>query len=239
MPSTLKSLSPNSTNIFIANFMFSYPDKMKIDRSKVSPAGSGHSANNLRTIQQINQLLKPSNTLKSPSSHHSQDTTMNSMGKSNKNSLRFSKEPTLDRKVPAGTSGSTGKSRKKTYATGTTEMEYDNGNMSPLYTNWDQDMHEHLLPLQHYILEQAKLSGFHGRSHDAYDSDSIHSESHSEHSISDHDTGHEPDNEDSDNSDGHGDYLAHNPYEDYGAFCGPAYYNYEQNFNRNMSREDM
>lgn len=239
MPSTLKSLSPNSTNIFIVNFMFSYPDKMKIDRSKVSPAGSGHSANNLRTIQQINQLLKPSNTLKSPSSHHSQDTTMNSMGKSNKNSLRFSKEPTLDRKVPAGTSGSTGKSRKKTYATGTTEMEYDNGNMSPLYTNWDQDMHEHLLPLQHYILEQAKLSGFHGRSHDAYDSDSIHSESHSEHSISDHDTGHEPDNEDSDNSDGHGDYLAHNPYEDYGAFCGPAYYNYEQNFNRNMSREDM
>lgn len=239
MPSTMKSLSPNSTNIFIANFMFSYPDKMKIDRSKVSPAGSGHSANNLRTIQQINQLLKPSNTLKSPSSHHSQDTTMNSMGKSNKNSLRFSKEPTLDRKVPAGTSGSTGKSRKKTYATGTTEMEYDNGNMSPLYTNWDQDMHEHLLPLQHYILEQAKLSGFHGRSHDAYDSDSIHSESHSEHSISDHDTGHEPDNEDSDNSDGHGDYLAHNPYEDYGAFCGPAYYNYEQNFNRNMSREDM
>lgn len=214
---------------------------MKIDRNKTSPAASAHSANNLRTIQQINQLLKPSNTLKSPSSQHSQDATMNSMGKSNKNSLRFNKEPTLDRKMPAGTSGSTGKSRKKVYATNTTEMEYDNGNMSPLYTNWDQDMHEHLLPLQHYILEQAKLSGLHGRSHDTYDSDSIHSESHSEHSISDHDTGHEPDNEDSDNSDGHGDYLAFDPYRDYGAFRpeGPAYYNYEHNFNRNMSREDM
>lgn len=36
---------------------------------------------------------------------------------------------------------------------------YDNGNISPLYSNWDQEMHDHLLPLQHYILEQAKLSG--------------------------------------------------------------------------------
>lgn len=213
---------------------------MKIDRNKTSPATSGHSANNLRTIQQINQLLKPSNTLKSPSSHHSQEASVNSLSKSNKNSLRYNKDHTLDRKLPAGTSGSTGKSRKKMYATNTNEMEYDNGNMSPLYTNWDTDMHEHLLPLQHYILEQAKLSGYHGRgTHDPYDSDSIHSESHSEHSFSDHDTGHEPDNEDSDNSDGHGDYLAHNPYEDYGAFRGPSYYNYEHNFNRNMSREDM
>lgn len=210
---------------------------MKIDRHKTSPAA--HSATNLRTIQQINQLLKPSNTLKSPSSHHSQDVAMNSLSKSNKNSLRLSKDSTLDKKVPTGTSSSTGKSRKKTYTMNTNDMEYDNGNMSPLYTNWDQEMHEHLLPLQHYILEQAKLSGFHGKSQDTYDSDSIHSESHSEHSVSDHDTGHEPDNEDSDNSDGHGDYLAHNPYEDYGAFRGPSYYNYEHNFNRNMSREDM
>jgi hypothetical protein len=53
-------------------------------------------------------------------------------------------------------------------------------------------------------------------------------------------TGHEPDNEDSDNSDGqNGDYLKHDPYEDYGAFRGPSYYNYEHNFNRNMSRDDM
>lgn len=119
------------------------------------------------------------------------------------------------------------------------EREYDNGNMSPLYTNWDQDEHEHLLPLQHYILEQAKMSGFNSRSNDHYDSDSIHSDSHSEHSVSDHDTGHEPDNEDSEGSEGHGDYLQHNPYEDYGMYRGPTYYNYEKNFNRNMSREDM
>jgi Rho GTPase-activating protein 39 len=212
---------------------------MKIDRNKTSPANlSGHSSINLRTIQQINQMLKPSNSLKSPTSHHSQEAFKNSLSKSNKNSLKYSKEPTLDRKMP-GTSSSTGKSRKKTYTTNTNDMENDNGNMSPLYTNWDTDMHEHLLPLQHYILEQAKLSGFQGQGHDPYDSDSIHSESHSEHSVSDHDTGHEPDNEDSDGSEGRGEYLAHNPYEDYGAFRGPSYYNYEQNFNRNMSREDM
>lgn len=39
-------------------------------------------------------------------------------------------------------------------------VEHDNGNStSPLYSNWDLEMQEHLLPLQHYILEQAKLSG--------------------------------------------------------------------------------
>jgi len=212
---------------------------MKIEKGKTSPATSGHSANNLRTIQQINQLLKPSGgggTLKSPSSQ-SQEVSANSLGKHNKNSLKYSKEQTLDKKMPAsGTSGSTSRSKKKIFnnATNDMTMEFDNGNISPLYTNWDQDMHEHLLPLQHYILEQAKLSGYHG-SNEQYDSDSIHSESHSEHSLS----GHEPDNEDSDHSEGHGDYLAHNPYEDYGAFRGPSYYNYEQNFNRNMSREDM
>jgi Rho GTPase-activating protein 39 len=214
---------------------------MKVERNKGSPATSGHSVNNIRTIQQINQLLKPNNTLKSPSSHYSQDISVNSIGKINKSSLRSNKDQqTLDRKMPAGSSSSMGKGRKNMYTMNSNhEMEYENGNMSPLYTNWDQDMHEHLLPLQHYILEQAKLSGYHDRSQELYDSDSIHSESHSEHSISDHETGHEPDNEDSDNSDGHGDYLVHNPYEDYGAFRGPSYYNYEQNFNRNMSREDM
>jgi Rho GTPase-activating protein 39 len=169
--------------------LFSFSDKMKIDK-KTSPI-AGHSANNLRSIQQINQLLKPtSKTLKSPSSHQSQDATMNSLGNSSKNSLRFSRDhTTADRKSDAKASGSAEKNRKKTYATNTNEMEYDNGNMSPLYTNWDQDVHEHLLPLQHYILEQAKLSGYRDRTHDTYDSDSIHSESHSEHSISDHDTG--------------------------------------------------
>lgn len=208
---------------------------MKIERGKLSPAAtaiSAHSANNLRSIQQINQMLKPSNTLKSPSSH-SQESTMNSLSKANKNSLRYGKESTVDRKVP-GTSGSTNRSRKKIFTNPDDAVEYaDNGNTSPLYTNWDQDMHEHLLPLQHYILEQAKLSGYRG-SNEQYDSDSIRSESPSEHSLS----GNEPDVEDSDHSDGR-DYLAHNPYEDYGAFRGPSYYNYENYNNRNISREDM
>lgn len=214
---------------------------MKLDKGKLSPAGvSGHSANNLRQIQQINQLLKPG-TLKSPSSQIETATNVNSLSKNSKSSsLRFPKEQTLDRKMPAGSSGtSTGKSRKKMHTIQhqqPPEGEYgDNGNTSPLYTNWDLDNQEHLLPLQHYILEQAKLSGCYGRD-EQYDSDSIHSESHSEHSFS----GHEPDNEDSDHSDGRGDYLAHYPYEDYGAYRGgPTYYNYEQNFNRNMSKEDM
>lgn len=207
---------------------------MKIDRGmKLSPPGGHqqqHSANNLRTIQQINQMLKASNTMKSPSSH-SQESSKNSLSKKNTSSLRYSsKDHTLDRKVP-GASGSTNRSRKKIY---TDDVEYaDNGNISPLYTNWDQDVHEHLLPLQHYILEQAKMSGYRGGSNEQYDSDSIRSESPSEHSLS----GNEPDVEDSDHSDGR-DYLAHNPYEDYGAFRGPNYYSYE-NCNRNISREDM
>lgn len=66
-------------------------------------------------------------------------------------------------------------------------------------------MQEHLLPLQHYIIEQAKLSGCCRLDGDTMDSDSLHSDTQSEHSFS----GHEPDNEDSDHSDGHGDYLTH------------------------------
>ncbi|XP_018803362.1 PREDICTED: uncharacterized protein LOC108977862 isoform X2 [Bactrocera latifrons] len=86
------------------------------------------------------------------------------------------------------------------------DVEYDNGNISPLYSNWDQEMHQHLLPLKNYIMEQAKLSG-HYVFGDPIDSDSYHSDSQSEHSLS----GHEPDNEDSDGgSDTHGGYLEHN-----------------------------
>lgn len=208
---------------------------MKLERGlKLSPPGVNpqHSVNNLRTIQQINQMLKASNTMKSPSSQ-SQESSKNSLSKVGKNtsSLRYQgKDHTLDRKIP-GTSGSTNRSRKKIY---TDDVEYaDNGNTSPLYTNWDQDVNEHLLPLQHYILEQAKMSGYRVGSNEQYDSDSIRSESPSEHSLS----GNEPDVEDSDHSDGR-DYLAHNPYEDYGAFRGPNYYSYE-NYNKNISREDM
>uniref|UniRef100_A0A1I8MH79 Rho GTPase-activating protein 39 n=1 Tax=Musca domestica TaxID=7370 RepID=A0A1I8MH79_MUSDO len=86
------------------------------------------------------------------------------------------------------------------------DVEYDNGNISPLYSNWDTEMQEHLLPLKHYILEQAKLSGRYVFG-DPIDSDSYHSDSQSEQSLS----GHEPDNEDSDGgSDTHGGYLEHN-----------------------------
>ncbi|XP_030374163.1 filaggrin [Scaptodrosophila lebanonensis] len=85
------------------------------------------------------------------------------------------------------------------------EGEYDNGNTSPLYSNWDQEM-PHLLPLRTYIMEQAKQSGRYEYG-DPIDSDSYHSDSQSEHSLS----GHEPDNEDSDGgSDTHGGYLEHN-----------------------------
>ncbi|XP_035781604.1 hornerin-like isoform X3 [Anopheles albimanus] len=117
------------------------------------------------------------------------------------------------------------------------DFDYDNGNTSPLYCNWDKEMQEHLLPLQHYILEQAKLSGSYGFGE--LDSDSFHSDSQSEHSFS----GHEPDNEDSDHSDGHGDYLAHYPYEEYGTRHAPdggvSYYNFEFNFGDRDEKEDI
>ncbi|KAM8704369.1 hypothetical protein ACLKA7_008903 [Drosophila subpalustris] len=89
------------------------------------------------------------------------------------------------------------------------DVEYDNGNISPLYSNCGQEM-PHLLPLKHYIIEQAKLFNRYDYGADgdgAGDSDSYHSDSQSEHSLS----GHEPDNEDSDGgSDTHGGYLEHN-----------------------------
>lgn len=101
-------------------------------------------------------------------------------------------------------------------------------------------MQEHLLPLQHYIIEQAKLSGCY-RPGDTMDSDSLHSDSQSEHSFS----GHEPDNEDSDHSDGHGDYLTHHygALGDYGTHGGGggggvSYYNFEVGFDKN-DKEDM
>lgn len=113
---------------------------------------------------------------------------------------------------------------------------YDNGNISPLYSNWDQEMQDHLLPLQHYILEQAKLSGRYS-SGDNLDSDSCHSDSHSEHSLS----GHEPDNEDSDHSDDHGgDYLSHYPYDDYGAYGrggDTSYSNFYYNLGRTNDKQ--
>ena len=97
-------------------------------------------------------------------------------------------------------------------------------------------MQEHLLPLQHYILEQAKLSGF--GFGDFNDSD-VQSDSQSEPSLS----GHEPDNEDSDHSDGHGDYLSHDPYEEYGAYHrddgGNSYYNFGHFIRENKDKDDV
>lgn len=64
--------------------------------------------------------------------------------------------------------------------------------VTPLYTNWHE---AHLLPLQHYILQQNSLSGCRP---DPIDSDTG-SDDHS-YSGSESLTGHEPDNEDSDQS---------------------------------------
>ncbi|XP_037944556.1 uncharacterized protein LOC119677329 [Teleopsis dalmanni] len=118
------------------------------------------------------------------------------------------------------------------------DVEYDNGNISPLYSNWDQEMQEHLLPLKHYIIEQAKLSGRYVFG-DPIDSDSYHSDTQSEHSLS----GHEPDNEDSDGcSDTHGGYLEHNygMIEDY-ANMGDSvsYYGYQYPPYDPTGREDI
>lgn len=123
------------------------------------------------------------------------------------------------------------KGRKKHQSSGS-DIDYDNENISPLYSNWDQETHEHLLPLQHYIIEQAKLSGSYHLGGDALDSDSLHSDSQSEHSFS----GHEPDNEDSDHSDG--DYLAHH-YSSAMDEYGEVYYNVNPGFDRNPKQDNM
>ena len=152
------------------------------------------------------------------------------------------------------------KSKKKQASSGS-EAEYDNGNISPLYSNWDQvrvpflnpamgltanefillikqETQEHLLPLQHYIIEQAKLSGSYHFG-DPLDSDSLHSDTQSEHSFS----GHEPDNEDSDHSDGRGDYLAHHygAFDEYGSYAahGELYYNVDVGFPKNQKEDNM
>ncbi|XP_022209823.2 hornerin [Drosophila obscura] len=119
------------------------------------------------------------------------------------------------------------------------DAEYDNGNTSPLYSNWDQEM-PHLWEMQHYIIEQAKLSGrYDYRVGDGNDSDSYHSDSQSEHSLS----GHEPDNEDSDGgSDTHGGYLEHNygMIEDYANMGDSAsYYAYQYPPYDPAGREDI
>lgn len=89
-----------------------------------------------------------------------------------------------------------------------------------------------MLPLQHYIIEQAKLSGSYHLG-DPLDSDSLHSDTQSEHSFS----GHEPDNEDSDHSDGRGNYLAHHysVMDDY----GELYYNVNVGYDKHKKEDNM
>lgn len=223
-----------------------YLDKMKLDKTKIiSPSATSNSS-----VSSTTNLIKKSlNKNISPSSQQKQQTN-------EFNIQQFLTKPNLERhnkeKHRSSTSEKTSthnrnKQNKKQNSTmttgtigggGTSDVEYDNGNISPLYTNWDQEMQEHLLPLQHYILEQAKLSGCYrlggGSGGDPQDSDSFHSDSQSEHSFS----GHEPDNEDSDHSDGRGDYLTHNyVVDDYGAHRGGATY-FNVDFDKN-EREDM
>lgn len=148
-----------------------------------------------------------------------------------------------------------GKGKQAKTNTYASDVDYDAGNMSPLYSNWDQQ--EHLLPLQHYIIEQAKLSkyskyfgaggGGTGAGAggpplpgdvDSVDSDSLHSDSQSEH---DSFSGHEPDNEDSDHSEGRGDYLTYQHYmsEDVGGGDADRQ-NYYNVFDKNNGRgEDL
>lgn len=148
--------------------------------------------------------------------------------------------PAIVKQLPAQApqSSKQKKYRQPPVNTYTSDVDYDAGNMSPLYSNWDQ---EHLLPLQHYIIEQAKLSGCYRASIDdddePIDSDSLHSDTQSEHSEF---SGHEPDNEDSDHSD-RGDYLAHHHYHGFGEEFGRSGQNYYNimGFDKSGEKEDM
>lgn len=170
-------------------------------------------------------------------------------------SLRHSASSSLDKRgyqVLHSSTGSTGGGEKRDSRRSKTQqqqqhnlqvdnsdVEYDNGNISPLYSNCGQEM-PHLLPLRHYIIEQAKIFGrYEYGGNGAGDSDSYHSDSQSEHSLS----GHEPDNEDSDGgSDTHGGYLEHNygMIDDY-ANMGDSvsYYAYQFPPYDPAGREDM
>ncbi|XP_045486434.1 rho GTPase-activating protein 39 isoform X1 [Pieris rapae] len=107
------------------------------------------------------------------------------------------------------------KSRRHKRAAEAEEGEEEEEGGSPLYCNWDLRGLQHLLPLQDYIIQQAKISSRsrYGHSDSENESGSSHSRSGSEsRSLS----GHEPDNESSDggartpdDDDGSGVYLPH------------------------------
>ncbi|KAL0892354.1 hypothetical protein ABMA27_015491 [Loxostege sticticalis] len=126
------------------------------------------------------------------------------------------------------------------------EEEDEDGGGSPLYCNWDLRGMQHLLPLQDYIIQQAKLSSrsrYGGESGSDNESGSSRSRSGSEsRSLS----GHEPDNESSDggartpdDDDGSGVYLphsyAHRPQDVEYMNHGVSYYNTFVGFDRQPS----
>ncbi|RVE52817.1 hypothetical protein evm_002474 [Chilo suppressalis] len=123
------------------------------------------------------------------------------------------------------------------------EEDEEEGGGSPLYCNWDLRGMQHLLPLQDYIIQQAKLSSrgrYTGDSGSDGESGSSRSRSGSEsRSLS----GHEPDNESSDggartpdDDDGSGVYLphtyAHRPPDVEYMNHGVSYYNTFVGFDR-------
>ncbi|XP_072941139.1 rho GTPase-activating protein 39 isoform X2 [Epargyreus clarus] len=126
------------------------------------------------------------------------------------------------------------------------EDEDEEGGGSPLYCNWDLRGMQHLLPLQDYIIQQAKLSskgrGRYGGG--SSDNESGSSRSHSRSGSESRSlSGHEPDNESSDggartpdDDDGSGVYLphsyAHRPPDAEYMNHGVSYYNTFVGFDR-------
>ncbi|XP_031618570.1 uncharacterized protein LOC116337810 isoform X4 [Contarinia nasturtii] len=218
-----------------------YLEKMRKEMpNKTSPSNEAidHSTSAV-SISKINNLFKPSSSTSTNKSSTSSHYNTNSIGKSstgkeksNSHTQYMDRYNSLSEKQDRKTSSK--KTKKHQSSNSDVDyVEYDNDNMSPLYSNWDQETHEHLLPLQHYIIEQAKLSGSYHMG-DTLDSDSLHSDSQSEHSFS----GHEPDNEDSDHSDSQGDYLAHHystTMDDY----GEVYYNVHIGYERNQKQDNI
>ncbi|XP_039436692.1 rho GTPase-activating protein 39 isoform X2 [Culex pipiens pallens] len=269
--SSHKSNDSELFNLDLTSKPEKYLDKMKIDRGKVSPSsismgGSSATGQSLQKQSSSSGKLSSSQTEMAAQKMAVAAASSKDQFSLNKPNLerhnQQKQQQTLEKKSGSGSTHTVAsnnssshkqqsqqqqhdkkKSRNNHNNQGTGfDFDYDNGNTSPLYCNWDKEKLEHLLPLQHYILEQAKLSGCYGGFGDAFrDSDSFHSDSQSEHSFS----GHEPDNEDSDHSDGHGDYLSHYPYEEYGVFRkdmdggGVSYYNFDFNFGDREEKEDI
>ncbi|XP_055585315.1 uncharacterized protein LOC129738155 [Uranotaenia lowii] len=214
--------------------------KLSSSQNEMNAAvGQKPGSNNSKEQFSLN-LNKPNLDRHNKEMQQRQQTLEKKAGTGSSQTVASNNSASLNKQVPA-VQQTHERKKAKNANTQSYDFDYDNGNTSPLYCNWDKEKLEHLLPLQHYILEQAKLSGCYGFG-DFLDSDSFHSDSQSEHSFS----GHEPDNEDSDHSDGHGDYLAHYPYEEYGAFRkdegeggGVSYYNIDFNFGDREEKEDI